>query len=315
MVCNFPPIFAPHVTFINRFSISITRHSPSINIFNFLFFSLIIWSQLCFPIHNNIYIADTVVFSFTGNVSTFVVPDGVEIIKIDAYGAQGGQSTRCLGTAGRGGYISANVDVTPGETLYIRVAGQGQVSAWTAGGYNGGGGCLVMKDAWASGGGGATDIRRVSSDILSALVVAGKCSMRWMSVIVMRIVLEFFDNALNVFLDNIIFVWFLIFLLLDTFHVSGCNKKHVIYGIGGGGGCGADYSNGGGGGGDIAEDGIDFVEDDTYANNAYQSPFYYNSGRDTATIYPAGGGGTQTAGGAASPQGGEPGQQGIGGNG
>ena len=47
------------------------------------------------------------------------MPDGVTSVSVDAYGAKGGSISNYSG--GRGGQVTTNLTVTPGETLYIRV--------------------------------------------------------------------------------------------------------------------------------------------------------------------------------------------------
>ena len=77
-------------------------------------------------------------FSYTGGQQTFTVPDGVTSVTIDAYGASGAGS----GSNGKGAAVTgAVIAVTPGETLYIFVGGQG-----SSDGYNGGGGFLLRLE-------------------------------------------------------------------------------------------------------------------------------------------------------------------------
>jgi hypothetical protein len=98
-------------------------------------------------------------FSFTGAPESFTVPAGVTDVTIDAAGAQGGAGdTRAPG--GLGARLGADFTVTPGETLYVVVGGEGASSLNAAGG--GGGGSFVYTSATstglllaAAGGGGA----------------------------------------------------------------------------------------------------------------------------------------------------------------
>ena len=53
-------------------------------------------------------------FNFTGAVQTWVVPPCVYNINVIAAGAKGGGPT-----GGNGARITANIAVTPGQTLYI----------------------------------------------------------------------------------------------------------------------------------------------------------------------------------------------------
>src|SRR5687767_13709834 len=73
-------------------------------------------------------------FNFTGAVQTFTVPPGVTSVNIQTWGAQGGANW--VNNTNFGGYVSGDVAVTPGSTLYIYVGGQ---ATTTAGGFNGGG--------------------------------------------------------------------------------------------------------------------------------------------------------------------------------
>jgi len=89
-------------------------------------------------------------FSFTGAVQEFVVPNNVSRIRIEVWGAQGGPD-RFPG--GLGGYAFGEIDVTPGETLFIFVGGRVPICAegGTGGGFNGGGDAGTFG---CSGGGG-----------------------------------------------------------------------------------------------------------------------------------------------------------------
>src|SRR5688572_6047053 len=63
-------------------------------------------------------------FDFTGAPEDFVVPEGVCEVTIDAFGAGGGEGD--LGAVGGlGARATATIAVTPGETLVVRVGGQG----------------------------------------------------------------------------------------------------------------------------------------------------------------------------------------------
>jgi hypothetical protein len=107
---------------------------------------------------------DSTVFNFTGAVQTFTVPPGVTQVAIKTWGAQGGANW--VNNTNFGGYVKGTVSVTPGQTLYVYVGGQ---PTTTAGGFNGGG----AGDGAGKGGGGGTDVRTISNDLNSRLVVAG----------------------------------------------------------------------------------------------------------------------------------------------
>jgi hypothetical protein len=114
-------------------------------------------------------------FDFTGGAQMFVVPDCVSTVRIEAYGAEGGDGDG-VAVGGLGGYAAADVPVTPGESLEVHVGGAGStvINAAT-GGYNGGGGALeaVVQGIGDSGtGGGASDVRR-GAGLDGRLVVAG----------------------------------------------------------------------------------------------------------------------------------------------
>jgi hypothetical protein len=120
-------------------------------------------------------------FTFTGGVQTFVVPPGVTLLHVDAFGAQGGQGDA---PGGKGGRVETTIAVTPGETLYIVVGGAGSNSggggAPGPGGFNGGGdggqGISFFSPTgsfYGGGGGGASDIRRGGTALANRIVVAG----------------------------------------------------------------------------------------------------------------------------------------------
>ncbi|NUQ57156.1 MAG: GIY-YIG nuclease family protein [Candidatus Paceibacter sp.] len=116
----------------------------------------------------------TLTFNYTGDYQTFVVPTGVNNIKITAYGAEGrGALTTCSGNSksiggGFGGVAQAAFTVTPNEKLYVYVGGSGDNSSFNGGAANGTGN---------PSGGGASDVRRITGNNKSALesriIVAG----------------------------------------------------------------------------------------------------------------------------------------------
>ena len=113
-------------------------------------------------------------FVYTGGDQYFSVPVGVYSITVSLTGASGGDVTRnagYIGYGGKGATISANIPVTPGETLKIIIGGQGLDSA---GGFNGGGTTCPTHPSYPSGtGGGASDIRRSPYALTDRLLVAG----------------------------------------------------------------------------------------------------------------------------------------------
>ena len=134
--------------------------------------------------------ATTQTFTYTGGEQTFTVPAGVSVVEVLAIGGHGGSGSNAPngpggvpgapGSLGRPGGVADEVrgqlSVTPGETLYVEVGGNGQEGleyAGSEGGFNGGGEGGVL----AGGGGGASDVRTspraagLSPD--SRLLVAG----------------------------------------------------------------------------------------------------------------------------------------------
>ncbi|MDA7803334.1 glycine-rich protein [Crocinitomix sp.] len=121
---------------------------------------------------------DEIIFEYTGDVQTYVVPGGVTDIQIECWGAQGQALTieDYIGSVGGlGGYTVGSTSVTPGEVLSIYVGGMG---AEGAGGYNGGGtgGYGSPSDGgagYAGSGGGASDVRFGGVAIEDRIIVAG----------------------------------------------------------------------------------------------------------------------------------------------
>lgn len=127
------------------------------------------------------YVQTVTTFNYTGAMQTYVVPAGVTSIDVDVMGAEGGDA---IGTtvgwgggpmnvdAGNGGRVTATLSVTPGETLYIYVGGEGSMSA---GGFNGGGNPAACSgtEVIAAGGGGASDIRQGGTSIGDRIIVGG----------------------------------------------------------------------------------------------------------------------------------------------
>lgn len=110
-------------------------------------------------------LGQTATFNYTGSQQSFVVPNCVYYIDIDAYGAQG----HAVGSTnhGRGGRVQARLTVTPGETIYIYVGGAG---VNTTGGWNGGGN---GGSSTYGAGGGASDLRRGGTTLNDRILVAG----------------------------------------------------------------------------------------------------------------------------------------------
>lgn len=127
--------------------------------------------------------ADVVTFLPTGGEQTFTVPAGVTSIHMVAIGGRGGQGSPATGEhhggfGGFGAIASADIAVTPGQVLYVEVAGNGASgSNGGAGGFNGGGAGGAAISSNGGGGGGASDVRlgprSAGTSIFSRLIVAG----------------------------------------------------------------------------------------------------------------------------------------------
>jgi hypothetical protein len=75
------------------------------------------------------------------------VPSGVTSVTIQAFGAQGREVT----TTGDGASITATIPVTPGETLFVYVGGQGGDPTFAPPGPGNGGGGNVDGPGWEGG--------------------------------------------------------------------------------------------------------------------------------------------------------------------
>jgi uncharacterized repeat protein (TIGR01451 family) len=82
----------------------------------------------------------SVIFDFSGSSIDFNVPDGIEQVELDIYGAAGGDATggsqgQNIGEGGLGaGVQNAVLNVTPADTLTVIVGGEGGPAAGPAGG-------------------------------------------------------------------------------------------------------------------------------------------------------------------------------------
>ena len=103
-------------------------------------------------------------FTYSGGMQPFVVPSDVTQLTVDVRGAQGGDYSTANG--GQGGRVTATLNVTPGETLFVYV---GQKPTSTSGGWNGGG----VGVSNGRGGGGGSDIRQGGTSTNNRVVVAG----------------------------------------------------------------------------------------------------------------------------------------------
>jgi hypothetical protein len=123
--------------------------------------------------------AATAVFRYTGAEQTFVVPADVHTVRAAVIGASGGAGSPWA-VGGSGSFLTADLPVTPGQTLYIEVGGAGiSGDLCCRPSFNGGGagGPDTVGDHHGGGGGGASDIRTLpraaAGSEATRLLVAG----------------------------------------------------------------------------------------------------------------------------------------------
>jgi hypothetical protein len=109
-------------------------------------------------------------------VETLFVPDGVQTLIVEAYGAEGGSGTGGF-PGGRGGGLRGTLSVDPEEQLLIAIGSRGEDASGIVagdGGFNGGGdgGSTEPAGAAGGGGGGASDVRQFPFGPDDRLVVA-----------------------------------------------------------------------------------------------------------------------------------------------
>lgn len=130
-----------------------------------IFVLLLVFVLSLFP--HLAYSASVATYNHTGGQQTYTVPSDVNRIKIETWGAQGGGYTQEYG--GKGGYAEGYLNVTPGETLYVYVGGEGGSGSSADGGYNGGG----DGSGYQGAGGGASDVRYGGTSLYDRIIVAG----------------------------------------------------------------------------------------------------------------------------------------------
>lgn len=122
----------------------------------------------------------SITFGTPGNVNFSVPACAKGTVNIVAMGAEGGAvSANAMG--GLGGMASGNLAVNAGDTLRVRVGGQGAGMAGAncnePGGTNGGGNtgftCCGAAGAGAGSGGGASDVRYMGASLSDRVIVAG----------------------------------------------------------------------------------------------------------------------------------------------
>ena len=108
---------------------------------------------------------------------TWTVPAGVTTVRIDAFGASGGDCRSVRG--GAGGEATAVLPVQPQQILDIHVGGQGSSCLPLgngAGGLNGGGSGGHTGPDIGSGGGGGSDVR-VGPALTDSLKIPNACNV------------------------------------------------------------------------------------------------------------------------------------------
>ena len=116
---------------------------------------------------------NTQTFSYTGFLQTFIVPNRVTSIQVNAIGATGGTGGGGQ-TGGAGANITSTINVTPGQLIYVVVGGFPGQSAIAKYGFGGNGGVANSASGYGGAGGGLSGV--FSSNIpsnASSLVVAG----------------------------------------------------------------------------------------------------------------------------------------------
>lgn len=110
-------------------------------------------------------------FNFTGTEQTFKVRQRVKSITVDAYGG-GTNEVQPRGKTEQafGGRTQATLPVTPGETLYVFVGGDG-TTGYNGGGSSGGGGGYCSPGRGF--GAGAADVREHGDGLSNRILVAG----------------------------------------------------------------------------------------------------------------------------------------------
>jgi hypothetical protein len=110
-------------------------------------------------------------FNYTGAAQDFTVPAGVTHISVVARGGAGAGTS--AGPGGNGGRVHAIIPVTPGEKVFVLVAGP---ASDASGGFNGGatgGKGVDCRSCTGYGGGGASDIRLVGDKLSDRILVVG----------------------------------------------------------------------------------------------------------------------------------------------
>jgi len=128
-----------------------------------------------FSFNTNVINCDTVIYDYTGDDQTFVVPAGVTCIDVLLWGAGGGSGDNSDGGNGGGGaFVRGRLGVTPGQTLTVVVGGGGRRGIVDANGnflmpvIYGGGGRGRSENRGGGGGGGRSAIRLATTEWATA---------------------------------------------------------------------------------------------------------------------------------------------------
>ena len=116
---------------------------------------------------------NTQVFSYTGAIQQFIVPNRVTTIQVNAIGAPGGTGGGGQ-QGGAGANITSTINVTPGQVLYIVVGGYPGQSATAEYGFAGNGGLANSATGYGGAGGGLSGVFTSNTPATAnALLVAG----------------------------------------------------------------------------------------------------------------------------------------------
>ncbi|GHU56175.1 hypothetical protein AGMMS49975_19070 [Clostridia bacterium] len=117
------------------------------------------------PNLNGVQNGDVVICDYSGAAVNLSLPPG--LYRLKCYGGQGGYRSN-ITYGGQGGYAEGILTLTSEISTWLYVGGSGNTGGQN-GGFNGGG----ERESNLPGGGGATDIRLVSDNLLTRVIVAG----------------------------------------------------------------------------------------------------------------------------------------------
>jgi hypothetical protein len=123
----------------------------------FLFISLLGLAQInsqfvsIKPVYKN-----NITFQYTGAIQTWTIPAGVTTLFVESFGAAGGDANTTLG--GKGGKVTSNIPVIPGQVIYITVGGKPTTQTPVYGYAGTGGYCSGNSSSVSRAGGGLSAI-------------------------------------------------------------------------------------------------------------------------------------------------------------